>query len=114
MDDDDDTTIVWLQITVDQPYCIKQAMHKWNESKSENIYSCEEKTACTCKGSNCEGATFSVSTEGQAKLPEDASSRTGCKWADTVLLKNKKNHNIFTVGIDHEILIHEKAGKYVM
>lgn len=109
-DDEDSTEIVWLQITVDQPYCIKQAVHKWNESKSENIHSCEEKTACTCKGSYCKVSTFSVSTEGQTKLPEDAASRTGCKWADTALLKMENDDDIFQEDIDHQILIHEKTG----
>ena len=97
-------TFTWLQICFPQQYCFKQAEHKWGEKAHK--FSCAKNTACTCTGPSCDKSALEVSTEMNTKLPDNADTRTGCQWGDTVLLSVTS----FDYEINHEINVHAKPG----
>mgnify|MGYP000073408670 CR=1 FL=1 len=77
----------WLKVTLDQVYCLKQAVSLYRSGAPDLTWTCSD-TDCTCSSQNyCSYYTLTVYTEEDSS--DNLPSMSDCKYGDRIKLQRK-------------------------
>ena len=90
---------VWLEIILDQVYCVQQVIWYKDDGSSYNTWTCSETDCSKCEGNHCHIYRDILTVSSKETAQENPSHVSGCKYGDTVKLAKSTSFYVYEIAI---------------